>query len=63
MKIFNEEQLPGVGFGLGDVTLKDFLESHGLLPDFSNGNNVLFLGTEDESCELEVLNLANCNSK
>ena len=59
MKIFNEEQLPGVGFGLGDVTLKDFLESHGLLPDFSNGNNVLFLGTEDESCELEVLNLAN----
>jgi histidyl-tRNA synthetase len=59
MKIFGEEQLPGVGFGLGDVTLKDFLESHGLLPDFSNGNNVLFLGTEDESCELEILNLAN----
>ena len=22
-------------------------------------NNILFLGTEDESCELEVLNLAN----
>ncbi len=59
MKVFNEEQLPGVGFGLGDVTLKDFLESHGLLPDFSNGDNILFLGTEDESCEAEVIKLAN----
>ena len=59
MKIFNEEQLPGVGFGLGDVTLKDFLESHNLLPDFSTGDNCFFLGSEDDSSELEVLNLAN----
>ena len=36
LKIFNEEPLPGIGFGLGDVTLKDFLEVHKLLPDFSS---------------------------
>lgn len=34
LKIFNEEPLPGVGFGLGDVTLRDFLEGHNLLPNF-----------------------------
>ena len=59
MKIFNEEQLPGVGFGLGDVTLKDFLESHSLLPDLESNIYDLFLGTEDPEAELLVLNLAN----
>lgn len=33
LKIFNEEPLPGVGFGLGDVTLVDFLKTHNLIPD------------------------------
>jgi histidyl-tRNA synthetase len=33
LKIFNEEPVPGVGFGLGDVTLKDFLITHNLLPN------------------------------
>lgn len=32
MQLFGEDPLPGVGFGLGDVTLKDFLESHKLIP-------------------------------
>ncbi|MFW5887430.1 MAG: histidine--tRNA ligase, partial [Bacteriovoracia bacterium] len=32
LKIFNENPLPGVGFGLGDVTLTDFLKTHDLLP-------------------------------
>ena len=30
--LFGKEQLSGVGFGMGDVTLRDFLETHGLLP-------------------------------
>jgi len=33
LQIFNEPALPGVGFGLGDVTLKDFLDVHNLMPD------------------------------
>ncbi len=30
--MFGKDKLSGVGFGMGDVTLKDFLETHGLLP-------------------------------
>lgn len=32
--LFDTEPLPGVGFGMGDVTLRDFLETHGLLPAY-----------------------------
>lgn len=31
--LFGRDQLSGVGFGLGDVTLQDFLTTHGLLPE------------------------------
>lgn len=31
--IFGAEPVPTVGFGMGDVTLQNFLESHELLPD------------------------------
>ncbi len=30
--LFSREHIPGLGFGMGDVTLFDFLDSHGLLP-------------------------------
>ncbi len=32
LDIFNAEKIPAVGFGAGDVTLRDFLETHNLLP-------------------------------
>lgn len=35
LQIFNEPALGGIGFGLGDVTLRDFLDCHHLLPDLS----------------------------
>jgi histidyl-tRNA synthetase len=31
-KLFSDKRIPGVGFGMGDVTLFDFLATHGLLP-------------------------------
>jgi histidyl-tRNA synthetase len=31
--LFGGKPLPGVGFGMGDVTLQNFLRVHGLLPD------------------------------
>jgi histidyl-tRNA synthetase len=34
VSIFGVEKVPGVGFGMGDVTIRDFLETHGLLPTF-----------------------------
>lgn len=57
LQIFNEEPLPGVGFGMGDVTLKDFLESHGLLPDLSHGRHdafVAYLNEEGEALAMEA---------
>lgn len=59
LKIFNEDPLPGIGFGLGDVTLKDFLESHGLLGDFSKKQTDLFVVTTEESLELDAIKLSN----
>ncbi|MGK5083032.1 histidine--tRNA ligase [Bdellovibrionota bacterium FG-1] len=32
--LFGKTKLPGVGFGMGDVGLQNFLEVHGLLPQF-----------------------------
>ena len=43
LQIFDEPPLPGVGFGLGDVTFKDFLVIHQLLPDFSKNQIDLYL--------------------
>lgn len=31
--LFSDKQIPGFGFGMGDVTLFDFLETHRLLPE------------------------------
>ncbi len=32
--IFGVEKVPGAGFGMGDVTVADFLETHQLLPEY-----------------------------
>jgi len=34
LDIFGVDPVPTVGFGMGDVTLRDFLETHKLLPDY-----------------------------
>jgi histidyl-tRNA synthetase len=34
--LFTKNELSGTGFGLGDVTLQNFLETHKLLPDFAS---------------------------
>ena len=34
LAMFDEEPVPAVGFGMGDVTLRDFLETHNLLPQY-----------------------------
>lgn len=58
LKIFNEQPLAGVGFGLGDVTLKDFLEVHGLLPDLSTPKFDIFVTFQDDNAQTATLNLA-----
>ena len=36
LAIFSDKKMPAVGFGLGDLTMRDFLETHNLLPKFEN---------------------------
>lgn len=31
-ELFGGEPVPGIGFGMGDVTMRDFLETHNLIP-------------------------------
>ena len=33
--LFDNEKIPGVGFGMGDVTMKDFLDVRGWLPEYA----------------------------
>lgn len=47
LEIFGENPLPGVGFGLGDVTLTHFLQGHKLLPDLSLPSNDLFVSFQE----------------
>ncbi|MCA9354648.1 MAG: histidine--tRNA ligase [Candidatus Kaiserbacteria bacterium] len=32
--MFGGEAIPGIGFGMGDVTMRDFLETHKLIPEY-----------------------------
>jgi histidyl-tRNA synthetase len=49
LQIFNESPVAGVGFGLGDVTLTDFLITHKLLPDFSKNSVDLYLTFQSDN--------------
>lgn len=59
LKIFNEPPVTGIGFGLGDVTLTDFLKVHKLLPDLSTPKIDLFLSFQDEKGMNLALSMAN----
>ncbi|MFA6414527.1 MAG: histidine--tRNA ligase [Candidatus Paceibacterota bacterium] len=47
--LFGGEPIPAIGFGMGDVTLADFFETHGLTPSGSAGKPQLYLGTPSAS--------------
>ena len=44
--MFDDEAIPGVGFGMGDVTIHNFLESRGLLPAYTPPTQVYVAVTE-----------------
>lgn len=58
LQIFNEDPLPGVGFGLGDVTLRDFLETHGLLPNLKINDVDLILSFQTEEARKSIWNIS-----
>lgn len=59
LKIFDEPPLLGVGLGLGDVTLVDFLTTHGLLKNFAPLSHDLTVCFEEEAMPDEVLKLSS----
>jgi histidyl-tRNA synthetase len=57
LQIFDESPLEGVGMGLGEVPLKDFLTAHKLLPDFSKADIdylVAYFNPEGEKSAMEI---------
>jgi histidyl-tRNA synthetase len=41
MDLFGSESLPAVGFGMGDVTARDFLDVHNLLPAYAPATELM----------------------
>ncbi|MBI4086415.1 histidine--tRNA ligase [Candidatus Kaiserbacteria bacterium] len=41
--LFGGDSIPAIGFGMGDVTMRDFLETHKLLPNLAIGPRVMLL--------------------
>jgi histidyl-tRNA synthetase len=59
LQIFKEDPITGMGFGLGDVTLTDFLTTHKLLPDFTKIDlNVIVSYQTDDAYNL-AMNLSS----
>lgn len=50
LSLFGNDKVPAVGFGAGDVTLRDFLQTHKLLPTFTSHTKV-YIGVLDNSYE------------
>ena len=51
LSIFGKEPLPAVGFGVGDVTMRDFLETHDLLPAARTETDIYFCKADSASSE------------
>lgn len=60
--LFSNEELSGIGFGLGDVTLQNFLESHKLLPSFKNVNG-FFIPNMGDSLFDKILEISHSMRK
>jgi histidyl-tRNA synthetase len=55
--LFDDEALPGVGFGMGDVTISDFLRVRGLIPPYSPPTKV-YVAVTSPSLAIEAQTLA-----
>lgn len=58
LKMFGKEELPAVGFGLGDLTIRNFLETHDLLPKSMSTTNLWICTLPDTDIE-EVYKIAS----
>lgn len=47
LDIFGAEKVPAVGFGYGDVTMRDVLETYDLLPEYSSETHLALIPTNE----------------
>lgn len=47
-ELFGGEAIAAVGFGAGDVTIRDFLETHGLLPEYRSSAQIYIAVMSEE---------------
>jgi len=52
LDIFGMEKIPAIGFGMGDVTARDFLETHGLMPDLASHTHLVIAAQDEDSLPL-----------
>lgn len=48
---FRKEVVPAIGFGMGDVTIRDFLISHNLMPEIASTTKVMIVVAPDTKLE------------
>ncbi len=58
LSIFGSDKVPAVGFGMGDVTLRDFLEVHNLLPTYTPSAK-LYIAHADGAESKDITSLAS----
>ncbi|MFW0837486.1 MAG: histidine--tRNA ligase [Candidatus Komeilibacteria bacterium] len=46
--IFGAEKVPGVGFGMGDVTIRDYIETYDLLPKYQSTTKLYICRLKEE---------------
>ncbi len=49
LSLFGGASIPAVGFGMGDVTARDFLEAHNLLPRYAPATELMICIVEQEA--------------
>src|SRR3989344_6085663 len=49
LSLFGGEPIPAVGFAMGDVTARDFLEAHNLMPEYAPATEVMICIVEPEA--------------
>ncbi|MDP3645470.1 MAG: histidine--tRNA ligase [bacterium] len=47
LSVFGGDSIPAVGFAMGDVTARDFLEAHNLLPEYAPATELMICIIED----------------
>ena len=51
LSMFGVESIPAVGFGMGDVTARDFLEAHDLMPEYIPATELMLCVLEPAALE------------